>query len=86
MTALGRARFLRQANALIGVLTSTGLCLSGRPVFGLLFLLLGAAHLWAEIRHWPYRTQDSVFLGFGLLLNLYVMTSAFLRLWTQGKF
>ena len=82
MTPLEWARFFRQANALIGILAGIGLCSSGRPVFGVLFFLMGAAHLWAEMRHWTYRAQDSGLLGLGLLLNLYVMVFAFLQLWT----
>ena len=51
MPALEWARSPRQANALIGLLAGTGLCLTGSVAFGVLFLLVGAAHLLAEVRH-----------------------------------
>jgi len=81
MTPLEWARFLRQANALAGCLTGLGLSLLHSFLLGALFLAMGTSHLIAEFRHFPYRLQDSLWMGLGLLLNLYAMTMVLEHVW-----
>jgi len=84
MTPVEWARFLRQANAVAGGLTGAGLFLLAWYLPAGLFLAMGLSHLVAEVRHMPYRTQDSVWLGIGLLLNLYAMTLVLKTVWMQS--
>jgi len=78
-----RARFLRQANSVVGCLTGSGLFLMSWYLPAVLFLAMGIAHLVAELRHIPYRLQDSAWMGAGLLLNLYAMTLVLKAVWMQ---
>lgn len=52
-----------------GCLTGLGLLFLNRYLPGVLFLAMGLSHLLAELRHTPYRLQDSLWMGLGLLLN-----------------
>ena len=83
MTPTEWARFLRQANALAGCLTGLGLLFLNGYLPGLLFLAMGLSHLLAELRHTPYRLQDSPWMGIGLLLNLYAMTVVLKQAWMK---